>query len=75
MSRLSEDDRTPDFLQAAVEYRERLRAELARVEAFLRADDERPEPGEGEYPDFLLLGDDEVLEGLCAPGYSARTVH
>ena len=75
MSRLSENGSTPDFLQAAVEYRERLREELAKVDKFLRADGEREAVDEAEYPDFLLLGDDELLDGLCTHGDGSRTVH
>ncbi len=75
MSRTSQAGTTPDFLQAAAEYRDRLRAELARVDEFLRSDGERAEADRRRLPDFLLLGDDEVLEELCAHGERSGMVH
>lgn len=75
MSRTSQAGTTPDFLQAAVDYRDRLRAELAKVDEFLRSDGTQPEAEKRRLPDFLLLGDDEVLDALCAHGARSDTVH
>ncbi len=65
----------PDFLQAAVEYRDRLLAELARVDEFLRADGAPPTLDDRRLPDFLLLGNDEVLDELCTDGVRSSAIH
>lgn len=75
MSRSSQAGGTPDFLQAAVEYRERLLAELARVDEFLRADGGPAAADDRRLPDFLLLGNDEVLEELCTDGQTSSMIH
>ena len=75
MSGTSRVDTTPDFLRTAVEYRDRLKAELAKVDEFLAQADRRAECGNREYPEFLLTGNDEVLELLRPPGAGADTIH
>lgn len=71
MSGVSQAAATPEFLRTAAEYRDRLKAELAKVDEFLRQAD--PRSGAGECPDFLLTGDDQVLAALVpfAPGSNA----
>ena len=73
MSGASQAAAKPEFLRTAAEYRDRLKAELAKVDEFLRRAD--PRSGPGEYPDFLLTGDDQVLAALgpFAPG--SDTIH
>lgn len=75
MSGVSQGDSTPDFLRTAVEYRDRLKAELARVDQFLGTAGRRPEAGSAEYPEFLLLGDDEVLESLLPHWPGSSGIH
>lgn len=79
MSGASQAETMPDFLRTAQEYRDRLKAELSRVDTFLSVAAERREsgsgPGETEYPEFLLLGDDEVLETLLPDQPGSRSVH
>lgn len=75
MSGTSRVDTTPDFLRTAIEYRDRLKAELAKVDAFLSQADRRPQGGGAEYPEFLLMGNDEVLEALNPGGVRSDTVH
>lgn len=75
MSCMSPVDTTPDFLRTAMEYRDRLKAELAKVDDFLRQADKRPEAGTSDYPDFLLIGNDEVLEVLGPHGSGSGSIH
>lgn len=88
MSGTSRVETTPDFLRTAIEYRDRLKAELAKVDAFLSQADRRqpaqqsgkhPETRTGarkaEYPEFLLMGNDEVLEALHPMGVKSEAVH
>ncbi len=104
MSGTSHVETTPDFLRTAMEYRDRLKAELAKVDAFLsqadrrQADrqtdkhsDKRPDrhsdkqpdrhsdehlgARKAEYPEFLLMGNDEVLEALHPMGVKSEAVH
>ena len=75
MSGASQSDTMPAFLRTAVEYRDRLKAELARVDAFLSVAGKRPAAAGAEYPEFLLLGDDEVLESLLPDRPVSRSVH
>ena len=66
----------PDFLKSALEYRDRLKTELARVDAFLREADSRPEACERACPDFLTMGvDDDVLDGLHPGAPHSRFLH
>lgn len=75
MSDLSQSDATPDFLKTAVEYRDRLKAELAKVDEFLETAGRRPGAGHRDYPDFLLIGNDEVLDSLRPGEPRSRAVH
>ncbi len=86
MSGTSPVETTPDFLRTAMEYRDRLKAELAKVDAFLSQADRRqparqshPETHSGarkaDYPEFLLMGNDEVLEALNPMGVKSEAVH
>lgn len=75
MSGASQVDATPDFLRTAEEYRDRLKAELAKVDAFLRSADTRRGPGRAEYPEFLLTGNDELLDALLPQGFGSQSVH
>ena len=75
MSGVSQADAVPDFLKTAVEYRDRLKAELAKVDEFLRTADKRPGSGRREFPEFLLTGNDEVLEALRPGGCKSNAVH
>ena len=80
MSGTSRVDTTPDFLRTAIEYRDRLKAELAKVDKFLSEADRRHSDGDAggrraEYPEFLLMGNDEVLEALNPGGVKSDTIH
>lgn len=80
MSGTSRVESTPDFLRTAIEYRDRLKAELAKVDAFLsqadkRHGDKRPETRKADFPEFLLTGNDEVLEALNPMGVKSDTIH
>jgi len=75
MSGASQSDTTPDFLRTAVEYRDRLKAELAKVDEFLRTADKRKGSGRPEYPEFLLTGNDELLDALLPEGFGSHSVH
>lgn len=75
MSSTSRVETTPDFLRTAVEYRDRLKAELAKVDEFLSQAGRRPASGKREYPEFLLTGNDEVLELLSPHGAGSDTIH
>jgi hypothetical protein len=54
----------PEYLQTAVEYRNQLRAELAKVNEFLRFSDRGLDSHKRETPDFLFAGSDEILVAL-----------
>ena len=71
-SNASSVESRPDFLKSAQEYRDRLKAELAKVDAFLRDADRRPEPRDPACPDFLTTGVDDVLD-LLHPGGAPRS--
>jgi hypothetical protein len=80
MSGTSRVDSTPDFLRTAIEYRDRLKAELAKVDAFLseadkRQGDRQAGKPKADFPEFLLTGNDEVLEALNPLGVKSETVH
>lgn len=75
MSRASHVDSTPDFLRTAVEYRDRLKAELARVDEFLSTAGKQAGSGRAEYPEFLLMGNDELLDALVSDGIGSRAIH
>lgn len=58
-----------------MEYRDRLRAELAKVDEFLSHADQGSTPGKREYPEFLLTGNADLLEALHPQGSNSNTVH
>lgn len=48
--------RTPAYLQTAVEYRDRLKAELAKVETFIRLAQQSTTPDVADFNPFPLDG-------------------
>lgn len=75
MSDASRVDDTPEFLRTAKEYRDRLKAELAKVDAFLTQADKPAGSRKPVYPEFLLTGNDEVLEALRPMGVKSDLIH
>jgi hypothetical protein len=67
MSDVRRDGENPDVLQAATQYREHLKAELANVEEFLLMADELSRPSEYTGPDFWLSSEILASRGF-APG-------
>lgn len=74
-SHASDFESRPDFLKSAQEYRDRLKAELAKVDAFLREADRRPDPCDRACPDFLTTGVDDVLDVLHPGGAGSASLH
>ncbi len=75
MSFASDVEPKPAFLQSILEYRERLEAELAKVNAFLCLTGQQPGSHEPDYPDFLVTGYDDVLDVLDLGGAASDYVH
>ena len=71
MTRRLHIGRVPDHLQTAVEYRDQLVAELAKVNEFLRVAGGDAALEQAEMPDFLLLGGTEIFE-IRHPGRPRR---
>ncbi len=57
MSDVRRDGEKPDVLQTAAQYRDHLKAELAKVEDFLLTADNLSRPSELTGPDFWLSSD------------------
>ena len=73
MSGAPQANQTPEYLQTATEYREHLKAELAKVNEFLRVAGRNSESSECESPDFLHVGSNEIL-GVLRPRGLTRYV-
>jgi hypothetical protein len=64
MSRVAQADPIPEYLLSAVEYRDHLNTELAKVNEFLRVAKNSSRSSECESPDFLFVGGSEILGAI-----------
>lgn len=70
MSGAPQADPNAEYLLSAIEYRDHLQTELAKVNEFLRVAGKNAASSEREDPDFLLLGGSEILGAMRAKGWS-----
>jgi hypothetical protein len=68
MSEALRVDTAPEYLQSVEEYRHQLRAELARVDAFIRTAASVAHPDPQDYPDFLFVDSIEIIDALHPRG-------